>query len=135
MAKYGCVDASEIDSWDEETDVVIAGLGASGTCAAIEARDAGAQVVVLERASGGGGVTMSAAGHLYLGGGTRVQKAVGVKDSAEEMYKYLLSVTPDPDEAKIRLYCDESVAHFDWLVAQGVPFKDTMHRRARTWCR
>ena len=34
--------------------------------------------------------------------------------------------TPAPEADKIRLYCDESVAHFDWLVAQGVPFKDTM---------
>ena len=44
------------------------------------------------------------------------------------MYKYLVANTPEPDEAKIRLYCDESVAHFDWLVEQGVPFEDSYHR-------
>ena len=37
-------------------DVVIVGLGCAGVCAAIEAREAGADVFVLERASGGGGV-------------------------------------------------------------------------------
>ena len=36
-------------------------------------------MLVLERASGGGGLTMNAAGHVYMGGGTRVPKAVGVE--------------------------------------------------------
>jgi succinate dehydrogenase/fumarate reductase flavoprotein subunit len=125
---YGVIDAATIESWDEEADVVIVGLGSAGSCAAIEAAEAGASVFVLERASGAGGLTASAAGHLYMGGGTRVQKAVGIEDDVEDMYKYLVANTPEPDEAKIRLYCDESVAHFDWLVEQGVPFEDSYHR-------
>ena len=44
------------------------------------------------------------------------------------METYLVADTPEPDRDKIRLYCSESVAHFDWLVAQGVPFKDTMYK-------
>jgi succinate dehydrogenase/fumarate reductase flavoprotein subunit len=122
---YSVVDAQDA-SWDDTADVVIAGLGVAGACAAIEAREAGADVLVFERASGGGGTTANAAGHVYLGGGTRVQKAVGVEDDVEAMYTYLLMNTPEPEEEKIRLYCDESVAHFDWLVEHGVPFKDTM---------
>jgi succinate dehydrogenase/fumarate reductase flavoprotein subunit len=120
------IDAGEVASWDDTADVVIAGLGVAGACAAIEAREAGADVLVFERASGGGGTTANAAGHVYLGAGTRVQKAVGVEDTAEDMFTYLLMNTPKPEEEKIRLYCDESASHFDWLVAQGVPFKDTM---------
>jgi succinate dehydrogenase/fumarate reductase flavoprotein subunit len=125
---YRVLDAREIAKWDDEADVVVAGLGCAGACAAIEARLAGASVLVLERASGGGGVTAMAAGHVYLGGGTRVQKAVGVVDSATDMEKYLVENTPDPDRDKIHLYCSESVAHFDWLVAQGVPFNDSMYK-------
>jgi succinate dehydrogenase/fumarate reductase flavoprotein subunit len=125
---YRVIDAREIARWDGEADVVIAGLGCAGACAAIEARAAGASVLVLERASGGGGVTAMAAGHVYLGGGTRVQKAVGVEDSVEDMERYLIANTPEPDLDKIHLYCAESVAHFDWLVAQGVPFNDSMYR-------
>ena len=125
---YRVIESSEIDSWDEETDVVIAGLGVAGACAAIEAREAGAAVRIFERASGPGGTTANAAGHVYLGGGTRVQKAVGVEDTAEDMYTYLLMNTPEPEEEKIRLYCDESVSHFDWLVSHGVPFNDTMFK-------
>jgi succinate dehydrogenase/fumarate reductase flavoprotein subunit len=126
---YRVVEAAGIPAWDDEADLIVVGFGAAGACAAIEAREAGADVLVLERASGPGGLTASAAGHLYLGGGTRVQKAVGVDDSVEDMIAYLLAVTPEPDEAKIRLYCRESVAHFDWLVARGVPFKDSYHRQ------
>jgi succinate dehydrogenase/fumarate reductase flavoprotein subunit len=125
---YQVLDARDIPSWDDEADVVIAGLGCAGACAAIEARAAGARVLVLERASGGGGVTALAAGHVYLGGGTRVQKAVGVVDTVEDMERYLVANTPEPDLDKIHLYCTESVAHFDWLVAQGVPFNDSMYK-------
>ena len=37
-----------------ETDVVIVGLGGAGACAALEAREAGAEVIALERAWKGG---------------------------------------------------------------------------------
>lgn len=130
-SEYGVIEASEVARWSDEVaeaDVIIVGLGCAGVCAAIEAREAGADVLVFERASGGGGVTAMAAGHVYLGGGTRVQKAVGVEDTVEDMFKYLMMNTPDPDEEKIRLYCEESVAHFDWLVDHGVPFNDTMYK-------
>ncbi len=126
--EYSVTEQSALAGWDEQAEVVIVGMGSAGSCAAIEAADADASVLVLERASGPGGLTASAAGHLYLGGGTRVQKAVGVEDSVEDMFTYLLENTPEPDEAKIRAYCDESVEHFDWLVAHGVPFEDSYHR-------
>jgi succinate dehydrogenase/fumarate reductase flavoprotein subunit len=126
--EYGVIEAADVTSWSDEADVVIIGLGCAGVCAAIEAREAGADVLVFERASGGGGVTGMAAGHLYLGGGTRVQKAVGVEDTVEDMFTYLMMNTPEPDEEKIRLYCEESVDHFNWLVERGVPFNDTMYK-------
>src|SRR6185369_14570286 len=116
--------AREVARWDREADVVIVGFGAAGACAAIEATQAGAEVLLLERASGGGGTSALSTGQIYLGGGTAIQKACGFEDSPEEMCKYLLaSCGPGEDAAKIRLYCAHSVAHFDWLVAQGVPFK------------
>jgi succinate dehydrogenase/fumarate reductase flavoprotein subunit len=120
--------AHRVARWDREADVVIVGLGAAGACAAIEAAEAGAEVLVLERASGGGGTSALSTGQIYLGGGTPIQHACGFEDSPEEMFKYLMaSCGPGPDEAKIRLYCDGSVAHFHWLVAQGVPFKPTFY--------
>lgn len=129
--EYSVIEAGDVSNWSSEVDdadVVIIGLGCAGVCAAIEAREAGSDVLVFERASGGGGVTSMAAGHVYLGGGTRVQKAVGVEDTVEDMFTYLMMNTPEPDETKIRLYCEESVRHFDWLVEHGVPFNDTMYK-------
>jgi succinate dehydrogenase/fumarate reductase flavoprotein subunit len=118
----------DVPRWDREADVVIVGLGAAGACAAIEGAAAGADVLVLERASGGGGTSALSTGQIYLGGGTAVQRACGFEDSPEEMFKYLMaSCGPGPDEAKIRLFCDRSVEHFDWLVAQGVPFKASFY--------
>lgn len=127
-AAFGLIAAEGVQDWADNADVVIVGLGGAGACAAIEARMAGAEVLALERASGGGGTTALAAGHLYMGGGTPVQKAVGVEDSVEAMFAYLMANTPTPEEDKIRLYCAQSVAHFEWLEARGVPFKRTYYR-------
>ena len=66
-----------------------------------------------------------AGGHFYLGGGTAVQKATGIEDSAEEMFNYIRAVSKEPEDDKIRAYCDDSVEHFDWLEALGLEFERT----------
>src|SRR5258707_14813777 len=125
MAGYdspGWVGAADVPAWSDEADIVVVGFGMAGACAAIEARAGGAEVLVLERGSGVNGTTTNAAGHFYLGGGTPVQVACGFEDTPQDMVDYLAAVTPDPVPEKIRLYCDHSVAHFNWLEAHGVPF-------------
>lgn len=119
---------AEIRTWNEEVDVLVVGLGAAGASAALEASRVGADTLVIERAGGGGGTSAMSGGVLYLGGGTALQQACGFEDSPEEMYKYLMaSCGENPDEAKVRLYCDESVEHYEWIVAQGVPFKEVYY--------
>ena len=116
-------EAAEIEHWDETADVVVVGFGAAGSAAAFSAAEAGATVLVSERAGGPGGAAALAEGIVYLGGGTPIQTACGFDDSLEDMYRYLVAACgPDPDEAKIARYCEESLGHFDWLVARGVPF-------------
>ena len=107
----------------EKVDVLIAGFGIAGGCAAVEAAAAGASVLVLERAGVAGGTSSLAGGHFYLGGGTAVQRATGHADSADEMFAYLMAVTPDPEPDKIRAYADGSVEHFDWLEGLGFQFE------------
>ena len=63
---------------------------------------------------------------MYLGGGTPIQKACGFEDSLDDMYRYMMAACgPNPDEAKIARYVEESLGHFDWLVARDVPFDPT----------
>jgi 3-oxo-5alpha-steroid 4-dehydrogenase len=120
--------AREIPRYELEADVVVVGLGMAGACAALEAQHTGCEVLVLERAGGGGGTSANSGGLVYLGGGTPVQKACGFEDSPEEMFRFLMAASePGPQEEKIRLFCEGSVEHFHWLEAQGVPFKRSFH--------
>jgi len=97
---------AEVQSWDLEADVVIVGFSMSGAAAALGALEVTSDVLALER---GGGPEGTCGGIVYLGGGT-------------PMYTFLLAALgPGVDEEKLRVYCDESLLHFDWLVRQGVP--------------
>jgi succinate dehydrogenase/fumarate reductase flavoprotein subunit len=49
-----------------EADVVIVGFGGAGACAALEAADAGASVIVLEKADEGGGSTRESGGSMRV---------------------------------------------------------------------
>ncbi|MFF4761846.1 FAD-dependent oxidoreductase [Streptomyces sp. NPDC001292] len=120
--------AADIGTWDLTTDVVVAGYGVAGAAAAVEAARAGAEVLVLERAGGWGGAAALAGGFIYLGGGTALQRACGFDDSPEAMAAFLMAAMgPGADTAKISAYCEGSVAHFDWLVECGVPFKPVFY--------
>lgn len=115
--------ATVLDESTERYDVVVVGFGMAGGCAALEAARSGARVLVLERAAVHGGTSAMSGGHFYLGGGTAVQKATGHEDSPAEMFKFLMSVSPDPDEEKIRLYAEGSAEHLDWLESLGFEFE------------
>ena len=121
------IDGADITEWSDDVDVVVVGFGIGGGCAAVSAAARGARVLVLERAAVAGGTTALAGGHFYLGGGTAVQQATGHADSAEEMYKYLVAMSRDPEHDKIRAYCEGSVEHFDWLEELGVHFERTYY--------
>ncbi|MET4429405.1 FAD-binding protein [Mycolicibacterium sp. 624] len=118
------VAAADVTDWGgDEFDVIVVGFGIAGGCAAVSAAAAGARVLVLEKAAAAGGTTSMAGGHFYLGGGTAVQEATGHPDSADEMYAYLVAVSEDPELDKIRVYCDQSVEHFNWLEDLGFQFE------------
>jgi 3-oxo-5alpha-steroid 4-dehydrogenase len=117
------VDAAEVTEYSDEVDILVIGFGIAGGSAAVSAAAAGARVLVLERAAAAGGTSAMAGGHFYLGGGTAVQHATGHADSAEEMYKYLVAVSPEPDHPRIRAYCEGSVEHFNWLEDLGFQFE------------
>lgn len=116
---------AEVRSWDITTDVLVAGSGAAGVCAALEARAAGAGVLLIESLPRFGGASAMSGGVVYAGGGTALQRALGFEDSVEAMYDFIASCgAPHPQLDKIQLYCESSPAHFDWLVSRGVPYSE-----------
>ena len=110
------------------------GAGAVGLTAATVAREAGADVIVVETNFDIGGHAITSGGNVPLGGGTSAQKKAGIKDSPDLLFQDLTdwSVTepngfPDyrfNDREIIRAFADNSVDTFEWLVAHGVVFVD-----------
>lgn len=122
------IQLSEVGGFDDEADVLVVGFGCAGAAAAWEAATAGADVLVLERASGSGGTSALSGGELYLGGGTALQKACGIDDSADAMAAFLrLALGPGVDEDKLAAYCEGSVEHASWLEQLGVPFTPSLY--------
>lgn len=112
---------------DDPHDVIIAGGGNAGLCAAIAARRAGARVLVLE-----------AAPKFYRGGNTRHTRNMRcAHDSAtdtltgpyteDELYDDLLRVTEgNMDEELTRLMIAESKEILGWIAEQGVRFQPSL---------
>jgi 3-oxo-5alpha-steroid 4-dehydrogenase len=112
------------DRWDEEFDVVVVGFGGAGACAAIQAADEGARVLVLERFAGGG-ATRRSGGVIYAGGGTAPQRSAGFQDDPEKMLDYLRREAGDAvDEATLRAFCERSLENIRWLESNGVAFPE-----------
>ncbi len=122
------------DSWDLTADVVVIGSGPTGLVAAIRARDAGASVIIVEANYDTGGHGLMNGGTIQLGGGTALQQKYGVEDSPDLFFRDLTDWSvvetngmPEyryNDRAVQRALADNSVASFDFLVANGVQFLD-----------
>jgi succinate dehydrogenase/fumarate reductase flavoprotein subunit len=100
------------DTWDLETDVLVAGYGAAGCAAAIEARRAGAEVLVLEKMPAG-----------KEGGNSRVSGGVWYRSTdPERMKTYLRALCggfPIP-EPIIDVWARETHLNTEWIESLGV---------------
>ena len=104
-----------------EADVVIAGAGASGLTAAVEAAENGARVIVLEKAARLGGSCQFAEG--VFAAGSSIQKEMGIEGDP----KSLLVAEYEFQNYKVNTKLWEQVAfnsaeNIDWLIAHGVEF-------------
>jgi succinate dehydrogenase/fumarate reductase flavoprotein subunit len=115
-------------NFDRTADVVVIGAGVSGLAAAIHARDGGATVIAIDSNHDIGGHGMLSGGQIVLGGGTANQKKHGIQDTADQVY--LDNTRADHGLARyndrdiVRAFADNNVAVFDFLVANGLKFKD-----------
>jgi fumarate reductase flavoprotein subunit len=119
-------------------DVVIVGGGGSGLAAAIEARNAGREVVLLEKNAKLGGSTAWSIGSI-TSSGTPHQSRRGIQDRPEDHYEDMPLFAGelagrDNDELR-RILCDEIPETFRWLLGLGIRFYGPMpeppHRRPR----
>ncbi len=102
---------------DEYTfDVVIVGAGGAGLSAAIEAANAGASVVVLEKTPAAGGNTLISGGGINAPQ-TKQQIAKNIEDSADLFYSDTLKGGDNKgDEALVRTLADNANSAAEWLV-------------------
>src|SRR6202158_4035204 len=114
--------------FDHAADVVIGGAGAAGPPAAIMARDHGASVLVIDENHDIGGHAMVSGGRIPLGGGTSLQKKYGIIDSPDLVYAdHTNNKNPEMrfcDRDLVRVWADENVPTFEFLVENGVKFTD-----------
>lgn len=120
-------DTGNQENWDEETEVIVVGFGGGGGAAAIEAFDNGAQVLVLDASDTPGGAT-SINGGVIQCGGSSVQKAAGVEDSADAWFECLKVAMVDGfDEDHVRRLTQEGAEHIEWLLGLGAEIPAEIH--------
>ncbi len=88
------------ENWDRIVDVIVVGTGGAALVAATLAHDAGAQVLITEKASMIGGTTAVSGGGVWLPGNHKMAEA-GIADSREDAIAYIRRLTMgrehDPD--------------------------------------
>jgi len=101
------------EKWDAEVDVVVVGCGGAGTIAAITAHDAGARVIILEKAPEGGGNTR-------VGGGQFCYTIPAKKEDAA-VYMHAACNGTTPMEV-CRAWADELVHYCEWLDEMAIAY-------------
>ncbi len=103
-------------------DVIVAGAGLAGWCAARTAAGLGRSVLLLERDGPGGGNSALSAGSFAFAE-TDLQGKLGIADTPSRLLQDLLSAaTGTGDRALIELYAREQRETYHWLVARGIRF-------------
>ena len=120
--------AESNQTWDEETDVLIAGGGAAGCMAAVEAAKAGSRVLLVHATPALGGSSAISSGWIRCSG-TRWHEARKIKDSAEAFKADILAYGKGCRlEKKADVIARESSAFVNYLMDIGVTFTDEEDR-------
>ena len=119
----GTVSAKPVRTWDETVDVVVIGSGFAGLAAAIEAKKAGANVVVLEKMPTPGGNSIINGGILTATGCPQ-QKMHKIEDSVDLLEKDILVAGNYMNDAKkVRYMAEQALPIYEWTVKElGVEY-------------
>ncbi|WP_394168719.1 FAD-dependent oxidoreductase [Saccharospirillum alexandrii] len=115
---------AESTDFDFSMPLVIVGAGACGLVAALAAREAGIELVVLERDAFPRGSTSMSSGFVPAAG-TRFQTAAGVIDSAEVMARDIQKKNGnEADPAIVNTLAEQSASIIEWLADRhNIPFE------------
>jgi fumarate reductase flavoprotein subunit len=104
------------DRIDAEADVVVIGAGACGLVAALRAKAAGAEVIVLERDASPSGSTSMSSGFVPAPA-TRFQRAIGVEDDTPSRFEAdILSKSKGKSIASLARLATEAICPaLEWL--------------------
>ena len=118
-------DQPESIRWDEKTDVLIVGSGFAGLAAAIEAKQAGASILVMEKMKGYGGNSIISDGVLAAAG-MPMQAQRGIEDSPELMYRDMLAAGLGLNHPKlVEIVARRSWEAAEWTIRElGVQYLD-----------
>ena len=109
--------------WDEEAEIVVVGGGLAAHCAALQAQEEGARVLMMEKEAQVGGSTVLSGGSFAFAG-TDLQKKNGIDDDGEKLFEDLRRVGEyGNDEAVVRTYVDGQLDTYHWLARHGVVFE------------
>ena len=109
--------------FEATTAVVVIGAGGAGAMAALAARHAGAEVLLLDRDSSPGGATARSSGMIPAAGSSE-QAAAGVDDSPERHAEDIQSkANGSADHVLVDAYTRQSAGVLDWLTREyGIRF-------------
>lgn len=101
--------------WDKEVDVLVVGSG-TVAMAAVAARDAGAEkVLIIEKGPGFGGTSALSGGGMWIPNNF-VMKEQGYEDNREDAFKYMMDITTGQStEELINAYIDNAPKLIEWL--------------------
>lgn len=114
--------------WDTTYDVIVVGSGFSGLAAAIEAKKAGASVVVLEKMPTAGGNSIIDSGELSVVDSPQ-QKKRKVHDSASLLAEdILVNGERLNDPVKVRYIAEHAHDIYEWTTGLGVKWTEGVAR-------
>ena len=122
---------------DEErtVDFLVLGGGAGGLAAGVEARQHGEDVLIVEAAGVTGGSAARSGGKV-MAPGTKWQHAVGIYDSPDLLYEYMMEQGKGMvDPKKIRFFVDRAYENLLWLEGCGWKCQDVepIHESIVPW--
>jgi fumarate reductase flavoprotein subunit len=105
-----------------DVDLVVAGGGLAGHCAALQAAEKGATVLLLEKRAKYGGSTVQSSGSFAFAG-TQAQRDAGIEDSPAHMAADIVKASGNlADPVLVDLYIAHQAETYSWLKEHGVNF-------------